>query len=422
MYVKIIALFTASLLLLSLVFCGDPGEDPPGEDLPPVPRLDDSGFSVRGIQTLADANNRFSLAFYSNLKNDEEGNIFFSPYSISTALMMTYEGARGSTAEEMRTVFHFPEDEKIRRANSAAVHNQLNPQNAKYTLSAANALWPQENFTLEDDYVMSIRGYYGGEVTNLDFITRTEESRVLINDWVSDRTNEKINDLLPEGSLTALTRVVLTNAIYFKGIWKDQFKRQNTREEDFTLSGGRVVQAPMMTRTSENVSYAETQELQMLEMGYEGDDVSMLVLLPKTNLSSLEGSLTIENLNRWRALLSEQKVRIYFPRFTFRTKYSLVERLRAMGMPTAFDARVADFSGISRIQGLFISGIFHQAFVDVNEEGTEAAAATGVVVSRESAPPIFRADRPFIFIIQKLEKTTRNGHILFMGRVSDPRN
>lgn len=386
---------------------------------PPISR--DNVSALEDIYSVVNASNRFALELYSELKG-ENGNVFFSPYSISTALAMTYEGARGQTAKEIQSVFHFPEDDSVRRASFAALYNQLNKKDAKYNLSTANALWIQKDYQLLNEYITTIEKYYFGRATNVDFKGATEEARQTINAWVEDKTNNKIKDLFPKGSPNSLTRLVLTNAIYFKGTWVKQFNKSETREEDFRISENQTVKVPMMRRTSKDTSfnYAETEDLQVLEMPYEGEEVSMLVLLPKNgDLKSLEGSLTLEKLNEWRGKLKEQRVNVFIPKFTFNTKYFLNEILKKMGMPSAFSG-VADFSGINGRKDLFIGVVIHQAFVDVNEEGTEAAAATGVSVDVTSLPPpvpIFRADHPFIFIIQ--ERGT--GNILFLGRVVDPR-
>jgi serpin B len=260
-----------------------------------------------------------------------------------------------------------------------------------------------------------------GEARNLNFMTATEQSRQTINNWVEDKTNNKIKDLIPAGALDSTVRFVLTNAVYFKGRWVKQFEEADTTDEDFMINENETVTVPMMSRTDDNAefNYAETENLQVLELLYQGEDLSMIVLLPKTNnLSSVEDSLTVENLNEWRSQLVEQRVNVFIPKFTFETKYFLSQNLISMGMPTAFTPS-ADFSGMDGTTNLYIASVIHQAFVEVNEEGTEAAAATAVIGVMGSAPSltkIFRADHPFIFIIQ--ERST--GNILFLGRVVNP--
>lgn len=388
----------------------------------PEPVTDDKGVTPAGINAVVNASNQFALDAYSELRK-EDGNIFFSPYSISTALAMVYEGARGKTAEEIQRVFHFPTDNDARRAAFAAIHNQLNEANSKYKLSVANALWAQNDYKFLDEYITILQQYFAAKATNVDFAKATEEARKTINTWVEKKTNSKIEDLFPKGSLNDATRLVLTNAIYFKGQWVKQFDKKQTIDEDFRISSANTVRVPMMRQTGESAKfkYTETKDAQVLEMPYEGEKLSMLILLPKNdNLVSLENSLSPEELSGWESELKERRVDVFIPKFTFDTKYTLNETLQKMGMPTAFLEGIADFSGMDGTRGLFIQTVIHQAFVDVNEEGTEAAAATGVGIGAtavELAAPVFRADHPFIFIIQDSE----NGNILFFGRVENPK-
>ncbi|MBW2980644.1 serpin family protein [Candidatus Woesearchaeota archaeon] len=388
-------------------------------DIEPIEPADDSKATAEGAKTVIDANNQFALEFYSKINGDE--NIFFSPYSISAALAMTYEGARGKTADEIQSVFHFPGDDNIRRPSFARIYNQINKQDKKYKLNTANALWAQEDYAFLPEYLGLVEQYYGGKTTNLDFVTKTEESRQIINNWVEEQTNNKIKDLIPAGALDSMTRLVLTNAIYFKGTWVLKFNRRHTGEADFRISPGRTVKVPMMSLTGEkarfNYTFIPEEGLQVLEMPYAGEELSMLVLLPKEGgLAALEESLTVERLNELRGSLREMKIDVYMPKFKFETKYFMSKVLAEMGMPTAF-SMAADFSGMDGTDMLFISKVIHQAFVEVNEEGTEAAAATAVVMTLKSAmPTVFRADHPFIFIIQERE----TGNILFLGKVVDP--
>lgn len=383
---------------------------------------DDSGATPEGIISQIDASNQFALEFYSNIRDSEDGNIFYSPYSISTALSMTYEGAKGETADEIQSVFHFSENDSERRSSAAAIYNQLNQWGSEYQLNTANALWIQEDYPVFDEYKETVEDYYAGKASNVDFKRDTEQARQTINSWVEEKTNYKIKDLFSQGTLNEMTRLVLTNAIYFKGTWEKQFDKARTMDEDFRISSGQVVKVPMMRLTGDEAefNYAETGELQMLEMLYEGDDLSMIILLPRDDgLESLESALTKDNLNEWKSRLSMQRVNVYMPKFTFETKYFLNENLREMGMPIAFSPGAADFSGMSDAGDLYIGIVVHQAFVDVNEEGTEAAAATGVGIMATSMPMVkeFRANHPFMFIIQERE----TGNILFLGRVMDPR-
>ncbi|MBN2459800.1 serpin family protein [Candidatus Woesearchaeota archaeon] len=386
--------------------------------------LDDSEATIEGVKSVINANNQFALELYSKLNSETENagkNLFFSPYSISTAFAMTYEGARGQTAEEMQQVFHFPADDLTRRSAFARIYNNLNSGSKDYQLSTANSLWTHKDYSFLPEYLGTVEKYYGGKATNLDFVLETEKSRVIINDWVEEQTQDKIKDIIPEGAITYLTRLVLSNAIYFKGTWVKEFEKKDTRDAQFRVSPDKTVTVKMMVRDDKEAkfSYAEADELQILEMLYKGEELSMLVLLPKEpdyDLSSIESILTADKLSQWRGLLSERQIDVYMPKFTFETKYSMVDTFKEMGMPSAFTN--ADFSGMDGSRKLVITDVFHQAFVDVNEEGTEAAAATVIIMGETSAGPFnqFRADHPFIFIIQQRE----TGNILFIGRVMDP--
>jgi len=377
------------------------------------------------IDNVIDANNQFALDFYSQLKDKKGGNIFFSPYSISSALAMTYEGARGKTAQEIRSVFYFPENDDLRRTEYALMFDETNKKDKKHKLHIANALWAQKDYPLLREYFNVIEEYYKGKVANLDFKKNPESARVTINNWVENKTDNRIKDLIPPGLLNTLTRLVLTNAIYFKGEWVQQFNEENTREEDFRISKDNIVKTPMMQRTDDEAkfNYAENNKLQILEMPYSGKELSMLILLPKNDdLETLENLLSTKKLSEWKKDFEEKRVKVFIPKFKFETKYFMADDLKAMGMPLAFKQPGADFSGIDGTENLFIGEVIHQAFIEVSEEGTEAAAATAVVMV-ETAPkqkppetPIFRANHPFIFLIQEKE----TGNILFMGKIVNP--
>ncbi|WP_214041032.1 serpin family protein [Methanoculleus sp.] len=374
-------------------------------------------------------NSRFAFDLYRQLAGDPayaDRNLFFSPYSISSALAITYEGARGTTADEIRSVLHLPENDTLRREGFSGIDAALNLGDQNYTLNTANALWAEETYPFLPDYIDVAGRWYGANVTNLDFINNPEASRQTINRWVEEQTEDKIRDLLPAGSINPLTRLVITNAIYFKGTWVEQFDANETTEEEFRVAPNETVQVRMMQRTGEDAvyGYTETDTLQVLELPYahgNGTELSMLVLLPsEDNLTAAEEALDAETVANLRESLVRERVRVFFPKFTLETEYRLPQALAAMGMPTAFSGD-ADLSGMDGTENLFISEVVHKAFVDVNEEGTEAAAATGVVVNLKSAPvedtaPVFRADHPFVFLI--VEKDS--GTILFAGRVVNP--
>ena len=371
------------------------------------------------------ANNQFAIDLYSKYKS-KDGNLFYSPYSISSALAMTYEGAKGQTAGEMKSVLHLPDNKETIRSDFVSINNEINKEGKSYKLTSANALWVQKDYPFIKDYFDLVDNYYGGKATNLDFKTDTENSRITINKWVEDKTNDKIKNLIPEGILTPDTRLVLTNAIYFKANWSSQFYEESTYDADFKISNTNIVKIPTMHQTNE-LNYGETDNLQILEMDYLGNDLSMLIILPKDgDLNAVENSLDVSNFAEWKKDMGVEEVEVSIPRFKFETKYFMADDLKEMGMPTAFNPDLADFSGMWNRQNdenLYISEVIHQAFVNVTESGTEAAAATAVVMMVGSAgpepvikPKIFKADHPFIFIIQQKD----TGNILFMGRVSDP--
>lgn len=382
-----------------------------------VPVLDESGATASSVEATVDACNGFAFDLFGRYSVDD-GNILFSPYSISTALSMTYEGARGETAEEMEAVFGFLEDPSERLPSVAGIYNTLNEEGREYALHTVNALWIQQGYPVLEDYVDAIIGYYGGDVNALDFVAEPDESRVTINEWVEERTNDRIKDLFPSGSIDADVRLVLTNAIYFKGDWLYEFDEEATGEEEFHVTPSTSVTVDMMSLRDETFNYAETDELQLLELPYTGEDVSMLILLPKEGrMGDVEAQLSAERLCEWVDVMEGTAVNVYLPRFTFETKYFMMEDLAEMGMPTAF-TDAADFSGMTGNRELFIDKVIHQAYIEVNEEGTEAAAATGVSMRLSAAMPgeVFRADHPFIFLIRDMD----TGVILFMGRMTDP--
>lgn len=378
------------------------------------------GTNSADMEAVVAGNRQFALDLYARLK-EQSGNLFFSPHSISTALAMTCAGARGQTEEQMAQVLHFslPQERlhpafKVLEEVLETIGNQKGCK-----LSVANALWGQKDYSFLEEFLDLMEQYYGAGLNKVDFENNTERARKTINTWVLKQTNYKIKDLIKPGVLNPLTRLVLTNAIYFYGTWEYQFNKRDTHTAPFIINPGETVQVPMMSM-KENLRYWANEDLQVLELPYVGKYMSMIVLLPRNleDLDSLENSLTIENLNDWLAGLHEREVEVYLPKFEITSEFSLKGILTAMGMTDAFMPAVADFSGMDGTRDLFISAIVHKAFVAVNEEGTEAAAATAVVMTLTSVPqnPVFRADHPFIFLIRDNE----SGNILFIGRVMNP--
>jgi len=369
-------------------------------------------------------NNQFAFDLYGKLA-EEEGNLFFSPNSISTALAMTYAGAGGNTKAEMKEVLHFPLDNEPLHACFYELTAQLQrdaSSRAGYRLSIANRLWGQKGYPFNRTFLRLTKAHYDAELAQVDFEADTEAVRQLINSWVEKKTERKIKDLLAPGVLDPLTRLVLTNAIYFKGDWAEKFDEEATENQPFYVTPDKTVDVPMMHQVTK-CRYMENDDLQALDMNYKGDAVSMMVLLPKERdgLARLERSLSASQLKQWSESMQTRKVGVYLPKFKLESKFSLKKTLQAMGMIDAFDDMKANFSGMmdASAGGLYISAVIHKAYVDVNEEGTEAAAATAVVMRLAAAPaepPVFRADHPFIFLI----RDNRSGSILFIGRMLNP--
>ena len=372
--------------------------------------------------TAVAGNTAFAFDLYSQLRT-QEGNLFLSPYSISTALAMAYGGARGETATQMAKAMHFGLAQEKLHPAFAALESGLNAvqQKGQVKLAVANSLWPQKGHLFLPVYLDLCRINYGVAVTPLDFARAAEPARQTINAWVEDKTNRKIQDLIKPGTLNAVTRLVLVNAIYFKGNWSSRFDKQLTKAGPFHVSAGKTVETPMMQATKE-FRYAESPEVQALELPYAGDDLSMLVLLPRdaNSLAAFEQSLSPDKLYAWIRSLRSREVQLWLPKFKTTSEFSLNQTLTALGMTDAFTGR-ADFSGMDGTNDLFISAVIHKAFVEVNEEGTEAAAATAVVMETKGIhipeePMVFRADHPFLFLI----RDNRTGSILFLGRIVDP--
>ncbi|HXR40180.1 MAG TPA: serpin family protein [Terracidiphilus sp.] len=381
---------------------------------PPVP--------TPGQAELVKGNNAFAVDLYGRLRQ-QDGNLFFSPASISTAFAMAYAGASGSTAAEMAATLHFTLPPNRLHAAMGALLGDMNAEHTGYQLHVADALWAQKDESFLLDFLKLTKADYGAGFRPVDFKHAPEAVRVTINQWVAEQTADKIKDLLAPGVLTPATRLVLTNAIYFKGDWQSQFDKAQTRDEDFHLSAAQTVKAPLM-HLQGRFSYFSGGTFQALEIPYKSGELSMIALLPNEagGLPALEQSLTAANEQQWLSQLGPaQKVILTLPSFKMTEKFELNDALAALGMRQAFEKGVADFSAMTGKRDFWISTAVHKAFIDVNEEGTEAAAATGIVMrsmamAREQPPIVFRADHPFLFLI----RDNRSGGILFMGRVADP--
>ncbi|MGA3222149.1 MAG: serpin family protein [Acidobacteriaceae bacterium] len=373
---------------------------------------------------VVEGNNAFAFALYGQLRN-RNGNLFFSPESISTALAMAYAGARGDTASEMAKTLHFTLPQQHLNPAMGALLSDLNAVHDGYQLSVANALWAQQGYTFLDDFLQLLKTDYGAGLNQVDFKGATEAARLTINRWVEQKTQDKIKDLLQPGTLAPSTRLVLTNAIYFKGDWQTQFDKAQTRDEDFYPSQLQTKQVAFMHR-ADSFSYFDGGTFQVLEIPYKSKELSLIVLLPKdrSGLPALEQSLTASNTQQWLSqLVQRDKVIVALPKFKSTQQFELGATLGAMGMAQAFSGS-ADFSGMTGKRDFAISEVIHKAYIDVNEEGTEAAAATAVgfralaMRGPVEQPPVFRADHPFIFLI----RDNRSSSILFMGRMADPVN
>ncbi len=378
------------------------------------------GVAAGPPQYLVDGNTAFALGLYRQLKSTP-GNLFFSPYSISTALAMTWAGARGNTAKQMGQVLGFDHSPGEIHAGFGTLQRQLQEAGNGHgvELSVANALWAQQGHPFLKDFLGTARDRYQANVNQADFLSRADAARGEINRWVAQKTRDRIQDLLPAGSVDSLTRLVLANAVYFKGTWAKQFDKAQTVSEPFHTSATSETQVPLM-RHSDQVRYMDNEEFQAVELPYKGNELSMVILLPREveGCAKLENQLTPALLSSALSRMKAQKVEIVLPRFELESRFDLKVTLAKMGMTDAFGSD-ADFSGMDGTRLLYISGVFHKAWGEVNEEGTEAAAATGVVVGIKGVmprAPVFRADHPFIFLI----RDTRSGSLLFLGRLSRP--
>ncbi|MEC7519781.1 MAG: serpin family protein [Myxococcota bacterium] len=404
-----------------------PAEEPtaaPEPEAPPQePAVTDAASAAFAAST-----RQFGVDFYQRLR-EREGNLVMSPGSIDIAFAMTWAGARGETAEQMSRVFHFGGDADALHAAAQAQLARWNDQDRDtYELRVANRLFAKAGMDLQPDFVTLTRDRYQAPVELLSF-TPPDAARVHINEWVAGQTNDRIDELLPEGSIDELSRLVLTNAVYFLGNWATQFDEDQTRDEPFHVDGGDGVAVPMMHMTH-TLGYAERDGVALLEMPYAGGDLAMVVVLPEARdgLGAVEEGLTAAQLEAWTTGLPEQQVQVTLPRFRIEMDAPIAMKptLIEMGMPLPFTP-AADFSAMSNPASaddqLYIDDAYHRAFIDVNESGTEAAAATAVVMRVRGAaaappePPRFTADHPFLFLI----RDTQTGSILFMGRVNDPR-
>lgn len=374
----------------------------------------------------APSSNAFACDLYHELAA-EGGNLLFSPASIHLAMAMAYAGASGKTAEQMAAGLHYaagPEEiaaslgQLVETLNQPRLTHEKRPA---YQLSIANAMWVAPDYPLKSSYADPLRASFNARLEEVDF-SRSEAARERINAWVAKETQDRIQNLIGRGSISALTRLVLTNAVYFKSQWQSTFSEDQTQPGPFYVAPGQSVEVDLMEQL-DRFGYMETEEFQGLELPYMLRDLSMYIFLPKEveGLPELEARISAEQVDAWLDPFSRQRVRVILPKFEYTNSFRLGDALRALGIQDAFAPGTADFTGMTTAEDLFISEVIHKTFIAVDEEGTEAAAATAVLMEATGMPPatppkLFRADHPFLFLIRHRE----TGAILFMGRVTNP--
>ena len=417
----------SALLSATLAGCGD-GTSAPGFDTAssPVQRIVDPQVPTADATTLASDNAAFAFDVYKQLVLTNT-NLVFSPASISIALAMTYAGAAGTTATEMAQTLHFslppdrlhPAFNALDQALASRGQGYSGADGGPMQVNIVNALWAEKTYAFRSDFLDTLAANYGAGVNLLDFINAPEPSRVTINTWVANQTNNKIQDLLPSGSVDSSTRLVLTDAVYLNAAWKSPFDPNDTYDGSFTLFDGSSVTVKFMNAEDSILPAVQGTNFVAASLPYADDRLSLVIVVPDAGqFSQVESSLDSTALATLVAGLTSQQVILSLPRFKIETGADLVDLLKAMGMTSAFISGVADFSGMDGTQNLFIGSVVHKAFIDVAERGTEAAAATGVVMSKASLPMglTVRADRPFLYFL----RDQPTGAILFMGRVLDP--
>jgi serpin B len=422
---KVVLFLLGAILVLTFAGCSSPQvtaaelkSDQPRNTAPVVADADLTAFQ--------NGNGAFALNLYGKLKNSDS-NLFFSPYSISEALAMTFGGARGTTATQMAAALQFMlAQDKLHPAFNwvdlqlAQRGNGLQGDQAKgFALNVANAIWGQKGFNFLKAYLDLLAQNYGAGMRIVDYINAAEQARQTINQWVSDQTAGKIPELLPQGSVNDMTRLVLTNAIYFKAAWDSQFQPNNTQSGQFHPLAGADITAQMMYQMK-MFNYAEGSNYQAVELPYNGNQLAMDIILPSSDqYIAFESALNYEKLTNILNSMQSKEVKLTMPKFSFNSELGLKQTLSDLGMPVAFSPSEADLSGMDGNKDLYISDVIHKAFISVDEQGTEAAAATGVVVGTTSMPTDikdFKMDHPFIFLIRDMP----TGTILFMGRVMAP--
>ncbi|CAK6983044.1 antithrombin-III [Scomber scombrus] len=408
------------------IYRGPEGPEGPTQEPEPIPESTNPR-----VWELSKANGRFALSLYRQLalsKTPEE-NIFMSPISVSTAFAMTKLGACEQTLQQIMEVFEF---DTIKGKTSDQVHFFFAKLNCRLyrkkdettELISANRLFGEKSLMFNETYQNISETVYGAKLLPLNFKEKPEQARVTINNWISNKTENRIQDTLPPGVLDSTAILVLVNTIYFKGQWKNKFDKDNNFADDFHVSETRSCSVNMMYQEAKfRYRYFPDDQVQLLEMPYRGDDITMVMVLPSrdSTLAQVEESLDLRKLSGWLDQMKETSVSVHVPRFRVEDSFSLKEKLQKMGLTDLFNPETASLPGMMEdgSDGLFISDAFHKAFLEVNEEGSEAAAATVVVAIGRSFPTnreVFRANRPFLLLIREVSINT----LLFIGRVADP--
>ncbi|XP_038627194.1 serpin B10 [Tachyglossus aculeatus] len=374
------------------------------------------------MDTLSASNNQFALDLSKRLAESAAGkNVFFSPWSITTSLAMVYLGARGNTATQMAEKLGFSKIGNLYSEFQRLLLEINKPSNA-YLLKNISKLYAEKTYPFKGEFLQNVKKYFSADPQSVNF-GEAEKVRKEINSWVENQTEGKITDLLPDGSVDSLTKMVLINAIYFKGKWEQKFMIQDTTEKPFKINETTTKPVQMMSmKKTLHILQVEEPPTKIIELHYNNREISMFILLPEdlNGLQELENEITYEKLNYWTCadMMDTDEVQVHLPRFKMEESYDLKSTLISMGMSDPFSPGQADFSGISEGKELFLSHVFHKAFVEVNEEGTEAAAGTGSVLTVRMKNPliIFNADHPFLFFIR--HNPTNN--ILFLGRFCSP--
>ena len=388
-------------------------------------RITSPDVSAGQLAALVSGNSTFAFNLYQQLTQGNSGNIFYSPYSISTALAMTYAGANGDTATQMAKALDFtlPQAQLHPAFDDLALQLASRGQGASgtngksFALNIANALWCEKTYNFLPDFLNTLGQNYGAGVNLLDFVNSPEPSRVTINNWVSNETNNKINNLIPAGAIAPQTRLVLTNAIYFDAAWQNPFSADKTQNGTFNLLDGSTVSVPMMNNEA-SYGYTQGTGYQAVELPYSGGQVAMDIIMPDAgNFTTFESGMTAGSVSAIISNLQTKSINLTMPKFNFDSSFSLNSALSALGTPIAFSNQ-ADFSGMTGNKDLTIADVVHKAYVAVDEQGTEAAAATGVVMSAMAVmnQNNVTIDQPFIFMIRDIQ----TGAILFVGRVLNP--